>query len=134
MSEDQRGDGWWMANDGIWYPPERHPSATGISEEPAASRHTEEGRHEIGTVGPQFPDLFQAALQGNHLADNVSVQYDGEDERNVPVSVGVGASAWASTPSTPSTRRTRDGVDAPSAGPVGEFTGATAAKRRWRRH
>ncbi len=26
MTEDQREDGWWMANDGNLYPPELHPS------------------------------------------------------------------------------------------------------------
>jgi hypothetical protein len=129
MSEDHRGDGWWMANDGNWYPPELHPSVRGESEAPAPSRQAEESPRELGAVGPQFPDLFQAALQGNHLADNVSVQYDGDDQRNVPVSVG----ASASRVSAPSTNAAPGAPGAPG-GPVGEFTGATAAKRRWRRH
>ena len=36
------------------------------------------------TNGRQFPDLFQKALQGSHLADNVTVKYDGDDQRNGP--------------------------------------------------
>jgi hypothetical protein len=114
-----------MANDGNWYPPELHPSASN-SEGSAASRLASEGQRDGGNVGPQFPDLFQAALQGNHLADNVSVKYDGDDERNVPVTVGVGAS-YATTSLQVGAKVTADG-------PVGEYTGATAAKRRWRRH
>lgn len=112
MTEDHREDGWWMANDGNLYPPELHPSVR------EGSRPSD-----AGAVGPQFPDLFQAALNGNHLADSVLVKYDGEDQRNEPVAVAAGASHMA----VPSTRNALGA-------PVGEYTGATPAKRRWRRH
>ena len=127
MSEDHRGDGWWMANDGNWYPPELHPSTKGDSDALATSQLTAESPGDGAVVGPQFPDLFQAALQGNHLADNVSVKYDGDDERNVPVSVAASTSRFGAT----SPRAAGDSV---ASGSVGEFTGATPAKRRWRRH
>jgi hypothetical protein len=132
MSEHQRGDGWWMASDGNWYPPELHPSArddatdraqpanpVAVPERPASEASG------IGHVGPQFPDLFQTAVQGNHLADSVSVKYDGDDERNVPV--GAVSSAPRANPSSQAT------ADTASGGSIGDFTGASA-KRRWRRH
>ncbi|MGA8725670.1 MAG: hypothetical protein WB565_11555 [Acidimicrobiales bacterium] len=124
MTEDHREDGWWMANDGNLYPPELHPSVSDGSDGLGANHALSPS--DPGAVGPQFPDLFQAALNGNHLADNVLVMYDGEDQRNEPVAVSAGAS-HAAVPST------RGGAGAPL-GPVGEYTGATPAKRRWRRH
>ncbi len=126
MSENHRGDGWWMANDGNLYPPDPHPSVMSNSEGSGTSQKFQAGR-DGGAVGPQFPDLFQAAVQGNHLADNVSVKYDGDDQRNVPVTVSAGASSFG-------TASPRAAAEAPSGEPVGEYTGATAAKRRWRRH
>jgi hypothetical protein len=124
MTEDHQGDGWWMANDGNLYPPELHPSMRNDTNGSGANRAQQTS--DAGGVGPQFPDLFQAALNGNHLADNVLVKYDGEDQRNEPVAVAAGAS-HTSAPSA------RGGFGA-SAGPVGEYSGATPAKRRWRRH
>jgi hypothetical protein len=125
MTEDHREDGWWMANDGNLYPPELHPSARDDSDGPGAS-HAQQSPSDVGAVGPQFPDLFQAALNGSHLADNVLVQYDGDYQRDEPVAVAAGAPYM----SVASTR----GAVAASAAPVGEYTGATPAKRRWRRH
>jgi hypothetical protein len=124
MTEDHQGDGWWMANDGNLYPPELHPSVREHPDGPGSNlaQQTSDG----GGVGPQFPDLFQAALNGNHLADSVLVKYDGDDQRNEPVAVGAGAPHMGA----PSTR----GAHGASAGPVGEYSGATPAKRRWRRH
>jgi hypothetical protein len=71
-------------------------------------------------VGPQFPDLFKKALEGSHLADNVSVNYDLDDERNmtaptttrsmVGARAGSGSSGAASAGSTfgpPAKRRRR---------------------------
>src|SRR5271165_3215223 len=125
MTEDHREDGWWMANDGNLYPPELHPSVSDYSDGPGANL-AQQSPSDAGGVGPQFPDLFQAAMNGNHLADNVLVKYDGDDQRNEPVAVAAGAPQM----SAPSTR----GALGASAGPVGEYTGATPAKRRWRRH
>lgn len=30
MSQDQRGDGWWQASDGLWYPPTEQPAESGF--------------------------------------------------------------------------------------------------------
>jgi hypothetical protein len=144
MSENHEGDGWWMASDGNWYPPELHPSvkgdstsqaqpagSVGASEVPAGVASIPSGPPESGRVGPQFPDLFQKALQGHHLADNVSVKYDGDDQRNVPAGTVSGVSKYGA----PSASRVEKPACVPSAGPVGDFIGASAAKRsRWRRH
>ena len=133
MSENQPGDGWWMASDGNWYPPELHPSVRDDSTGQAQSADSvgeperpASGARDDSQVGPRFPDLFQKALQGNHLADNVSVKYDGDDQRNVPVSTA----SYAPRASTPSTQST---ANASAGNSVGDFTGATS-KRRWRRH
>ncbi len=130
MSEHHEGDGWWIASDGNWYPPELHPSVKGDPTNQMQSAGSV-GASEEHQVGPQFPDLFQKALEGNHLADNVSVKYDGEDQRNVPVP----ATSSASRHGAPSPTSARNPAAAASGGPVGDFTGATASKRsRWRRH
>jgi hypothetical protein len=34
--------------------------------------------------GRRFPDLFEKALQGSTLTDNVTVVYDGEERRKAP--------------------------------------------------
>jgi hypothetical protein len=91
MSDKPEGPGWWIASDGKWYPPELHPSAGGESPAgapaaPPTQPHRWQGQSSDNAhVGPQFPDLFQKAMQGSHLADNISVKYDGDDERNVQV-------------------------------------------------
>ncbi len=63
-------------------------------------------------VGPQFPDLFQKAMQGSHLADNVSVRYD-DDRAAPPGSDRKGrtpaASAAAGNPGPGPKRRRRKG-------------------------
>jgi hypothetical protein len=96
MSDKSEGPGWWVASDGKWYPPELHPSVTDESGATASSTKVDEGpppRRWQGQsdgsthVGPQFPDLFKKALEGSHLADNVSVKYAGDDERNVTAPV-----------------------------------------------
>jgi hypothetical protein len=123
MSE---GQGWWIASDGKWYPPELHPSvrqaapvgqvaqtvpsgfggtsAQGWQSAPAVTP-AGAGAAADHHVGPQFPDLFQKALEGSHLVDNVSVKYD-DDHRN-------GAPSFTSTP-------------------VGAASGGSG-KRRWRK-
>ncbi len=139
MSENPEGPGWWIASDGKWYAPELHPSVRGVSParpETAGSGRTqphngqspvEQGAH----IGPQFPDLFQKALQGSHLADNISVKYDGDDERNVP------SPATGVRTSSPTNRGTAIGSTVGGAGggagAVGSFSGASATKRRWRK-
>jgi hypothetical protein len=141
MSDINEGAGWWKASDGKFYPPEQHPSVR--DDPPAQVPGGQAGAHpgdgaqphrqlsqpqQEAHVGPQFPDLFQKALEGSHLADNVSLKYDGDDQRN------------QATPTTPSGPVSRTPVTVGSmaggggsGGAVGEFTGASAAKRRWRR-
>jgi len=142
MSDNPEGPGWWIASDGKWYPPELHPSVR--TEDPAPERATvpETGTDgsspaphrwhsqgdapsqddEAPPVGPQFPDLFQKALQGSHLADNVT--YVGESERSSYDTASKGQSSNSAGSS---------GRSVSSSGAVGSFSGATATKRRWRR-
>ncbi len=35
MSDRQVGEGWWLASDGKWYPPESHPSRAGAGDHAA---------------------------------------------------------------------------------------------------
>ena len=77
------------------------------------------------TVGRQFPDLFQKALQGSHLADNVTVTYDGDDERNEPRPAGT-------VPSGSMRKMTPGGGTPVTAGTAGVTFGAPA-KRKWRK-
>jgi hypothetical protein len=122
MSDKPEGPGWWIASDGKWYPPELHPS---VREDPTpgtAAQDTDpaqpqrwQGQADKSTqVGPRFPDLFQKALQGSHLADNVSVKYAGDDPRN---------GALAAT-RTDAARPTADSTPGGSSG---------STKRRWRK-
>ncbi len=153
MSEIIQSPGWWMASDGKWYAPELHPSlrvdpvppkqiVPAVVEQPVMQLPPAAKLGDQGTtaprwqaqpqpdahVGPQFPDLFQKALQGSHLADNVSVKYgEGDPRNNLDVSSGSGSGY-----------RTPVAVGgalsvAAGGGSVGEFTGASASKRRWRR-
>jgi hypothetical protein len=131
MSDKSEGPGWWIASDGKWYPPEQHPSVRGeaVGEgaaQPASGpppRRWQGQAARTERVGPQFPDLFQKALQGSHLADNISVKYDGDDERNVA----------GSTSSTSSTNRTRSpGGGRVAVGVAGSSIDAPA-KRKWRK-
>ena len=105
MSDKPEGPGWWIASDGNWYPPELHPSVregsrmqspvdtpvqpidqvvrtTAEAAHPSRWQHAAGGGAGDGHVGPQFPDLFQKALQGSHLADNVTVK-NGVDEEGL---------------------------------------------------
>jgi hypothetical protein len=132
MSDINEGPGWWKASDGKFYPPELHPSVKNGAPTPmqGSQRATHQAtgarpQQEVH-VGPQFPDLFQKAIEGSHLADNVSVKYDGDDLRN------------QAAPATPVRSGSRSPVTAGSmtmggGGTVGEFTGASATKRRWRK-
>jgi hypothetical protein len=101
-----------------------------IHEEPNEVREPSEPAGKSAAEARQFPDLFQKALQGSHLADNISVKYDGEDERNElrPVSGSM-------TTMTPG--RTPVGVSTGDlAGATGVTFGAPApapGKRRWRK-
>lgn len=95
MSDFSQGPGWWIASDGQWYPPESHPSVTGLVQ-------TEEPVH----VGPRFPDLFEQAMRGSSLADSVSVvTAEGIDERQARNTTARGA---ASSPDVgPASKRRR---------------------------
>ncbi len=150
MSDKPEGPGWWVASDGKWYPPELHPAVRNDLPEPAAvpgqpgtgggpvavpeypgatgETATDQPRRRQGgaQAGPQFPDLFKKALQGNHLADNVTVRYDDGDHR---------ASADP-TPTVhyPLSSEHQESLAGATAGGPGEFTGASVHKRRWRRH
>jgi hypothetical protein len=122
MSDKPEGPGWWIASDGKWYPPELHPSVRDDSSPRTAEQATGTGQpqrwqgqaEKTTQVGPRFPDLFQKALEGSHLADNVSVKYAGDDERN-----GTLAS-------------TRSENTRPTAG-AGASGSSGSGKRRWRK-
>jgi hypothetical protein len=129
MSDKSEGPGWWMANDGKWYPPELHPSVRDNARTEAPTQdadgsqpHHGQGQSDRSThVGPQFPDLFKKALEGSHLADNVSVKYDGDDERNV---------------TGPTAPRSMVGARAGGGAPAAASTSSTVgppAKRKWRK-
>jgi len=136
MSDKPEGPGWWIASDGNWYPPELHPSVregsrmqspvdTPVRQAGQVAPATDGGAHpsrwqhagggDDGRVGPQFPDLFQKALQGSHLADNVTVK-NGVDEEGF-------SNSFSSS---------RAGSGQRGAAPVGSESGGSG-KRRWRK-
>jgi hypothetical protein len=135
MSDKSEGPGWWIASDGKWYPPELHPSVR--EESPTAPsiqgldgvprRRWDDDPSKATHVGPQFPDLFQKALQGSHVADNISVKYDGEERRAGGSGSMAGAAVSAS--STPTGNGRADG----SSGVAGATIGAPVSKKRWRK-
>ena len=128
MSDKPEGPGWWIASDGNWYPPEQHPSVRDDSgREPAQETGNTRPRRWQGHndhVGPQFPDLFKKAMEGSHLADNVSVKYDGDDQRNEDQPTTSGRMSVSSV--------STGGGTPVSAGVAGATIGAPA-KRKWRK-
>ena len=145
MRDKPEGPDWWLASDGKWYPPELRPSggsdasATVTGQPPAAvpverrvsvpgpdgraPRRWQGKADRRGQTGRTFPDLYQKAVQGSHLADNVSVVYDDDRPSNPnPVSRPAG-----SAPQEP--------ASVTSGGVTGATIGAPAAtpKRRWRK-
>ncbi len=44
---------------------------------------------ELFKGGPEFPDIFQLALKGSSLADEVKVQYDANSQRKADIAAGV---------------------------------------------
>jgi hypothetical protein len=153
VSDKSEGPDRWTANGGKWCPPELRPSFTDESAVQAPARYgtaqdssaqsTEDGpdRRRYGTGqgsgpgenavpnGRQFPDLFQKALQGSHLADNVTVKYDGDDERNEP--------RPSNPPPDRSNGRSLQAVATGGRTPVAAGTSGTTfaapAKRKWRK-
>ena len=159
MSDVSGGAGWWVASDGRWYPPELHPSAreqqcgvlpprahatalasgaglehTGGS---PTARYPDPGHAGGGTaprpeqhhVGPQLPNLFQEALHGASLADNITVRYDGSDElRRAEVSSSVGHDRGRHA----DRNRGDDFFSASASGGSKTSTGV-ATRRRWRK-
>jgi len=129
MSDKPEGPGWWIASDGKWYPPELHPSVRDDSRAKAPAQvaagsepHRWQGQSDRSTqVGPQFPDLFKKALEGSHLADNISVKYGSGDERNDTAPAAAGSMAGA-----------RSGGTASSSSGANSTAGAPA-KRKWRK-
>ena len=77
------------------------------------------------TVGRQFPDLFQKAIEGSHLADNITVKYDGDDQRNEPRPAGPAPSR--------SMRKMTTGAGTPVAAGTAGVTFAAPAKRKSRK-
>jgi hypothetical protein len=135
MSDKSEGPGWWIASDGNWYPPELHPS---VREEPTTQpsiqgldgvpkRRWDDDPSKTAHVGPKFPDLFQKALQGSHVADNISVKYDGEERR----AGGNGSLAGAGVSARPTAGAS--GETQGSSGVVGATIGAPVSKKRWRK-
>jgi hypothetical protein len=133
MSDKSEGPGWWIASDGKWYPPELHPSVrVDSTTQPSMQgldgvprRRWDDDPSKATHVGPQFPDLFQKALQGSHVADNISVKYDGEERRSG------GSMAGASVTATPAS--SAKGGATGSGGVPGSTIGAPASKKRWRK-
>jgi len=133
MSDKPEGPGWWVASDGKWYPPELHPSVRDDSRVQVPARapakvaagpepHRWHGQAERSTqVGPQFPDLFKKALEGSHLADNISVKYGSDDERNATAPAAAGSMAGARS----------GGSSSSSSG--ASSTAGSPAKRKWRK-
>ena len=143
MSETSARPGWWIASDGKWYPPELHPSVrdahpgqtSGTEGGATQSHYAQDRAASEAHVGPRFPDMFQVALQGSHCADAVSVKYDGDDERNGHPSA-VDARTPRSGMSSPGSARARATADVGAggtAGAIGDFSGASANRRRWRK-
>ncbi len=153
MSDKPEGPGWWIASDGKWYPPELHPSVReqapavtpAVNATPPAVATVPDSVPDVASmqgldgvpkrrwdddpaaksahVGPQFPDLFQKALQGSHLADNISVKYDGEERRNS--GAGSGSATMAGARANSST------TGAPGVG--GTTIGAPSSKKKRRK-
>jgi hypothetical protein len=122
MSDKPEGPGWWIASDGKWYPPELHPSVREGSRmhspvdtpvQPAVSepaQASQPARWHGNTaseapVGPQFPDLFQKALQGSHLVDNVTVMNGFDDEAQSASRSGTRGGTPVGAAAGPSSRR-----------------------------
>lgn len=149
MSDKPEGPDWWLASDGKWYPPELHPSVrddsrTGQAQGPIVERRAKvpevdkraadqapegsaprrwQGQADRrGQSTRQFPDLFKKAMQGSHLADNISVVYD-DDRPDGPAPAG-----------RSDDRPSYEPVSVAS-GVAGATIGAPAptSKRRWRR-
>ena len=126
MSDKPEGPGWWIASDGQWYPPELHPSVRdevpaqkpAVATNPPQSQRWQAQADKSPHVGPQFPDLFQKALEGSHLVDNVSVNYAGDDDRSPSGSSG-------------STRP--GGSRQPVGSAAGAGSGGSPGKRKWRK-
>ena len=80
-------------------------------------------------AGPMYPDLFQQAVAGSHLADVVSVNFaDGEHRASLDVPQSIGELFG---PSDDDLVLASTGARMPAE--VGAFTGASA-KKRWRLH
>lgn len=95
-------------------PAEESPSGA-IRGGPASSPSWQVKDDRDAHVGPQFPDLFQKAMQGSHLADNITVNHTMDGDA-VPGS-------FASS---------RSGGSSPGGTPVGASS-SPSTKRRWRK-
>jgi hypothetical protein len=128
VSDRSEGPGWWQASDGQWYPPESHPSfhaETAPRPVPVAEPQTDvtpSPTDEARPVGPQFPDLFQKAMEGSHLADNVVVHNLGEGDSYPLGPPSLGAAVRGKPTVTSSTTTAATWTSTP-----------TSSKRRWRK-
>jgi hypothetical protein len=138
MSDKSEGPGWWIASDGKWYPPELHPTVRkdSTTEPPMQGldgvprRRWEDDPSKAAHVGPQFPDLFQKAMEGSHhMADNVSVQYDGDERRGG----GSQSRSLAATGVSATPKAAARGGSPEADGVLGATIGAPASKKRWRK-
>jgi hypothetical protein len=90
MSDVAQGEGWWLATDGRWYPPELHPDA--------AAGPAPDGAHDRSTAGPE--------------AGRAAVAPDA----GAPGTDGPGVPAWSeSTPAEVAARPTGPVADGPVA-------------------
>ncbi len=50
MSDSSQGPGWWVASDGVWYPPEQHPDYRGEPATPEPALHEDDDRERRSPV------------------------------------------------------------------------------------
>lgn len=99
---EQPGEGWWVASDGNWYPPETHPDY--VAPEPAASPH----------VGPRFeqpaapaaeqdfePPVLPATTNTSQLAASGSTTSPSEPAAAYPADLATAGSTGPSKSSAP---------------------------------
>jgi hypothetical protein len=129
VSDRSEGPGWWLASDGQWYPPETHPSFQAHGAPRPIPIATDPEAHEVPApaeearlVGPQFPDLFQKAMEGSHLVDNVVVHNLGEGDSYPLGAPSLGAAVTSRPVTTGSATTAASWTATP-----------TSTKRRWRK-
>jgi hypothetical protein len=155
MSDEPQGPGWWQASDGAFHLRELHPMTEASSSMEAVfstvgAPSTDVTQPRVAPIpvpelprrptwsgesdrrpeaGPMYPDLFQQAVAGSHLADVVTVKYaDGEPRPSLDV-LQMSGESFAQDDG----EQVLVSASARMPAEVGAFTGASA-KKRWRIH